>query len=291
MKPAHIILAVVISMIWGVNFVVAKSALAYFPSFFFLALRLTIVAVLLYPFIKKPDIPIRQLFRISFVFIVLHFGLMFAALRNGLDSSVAVVIDQLRVPFAVTLGYFLFGEEIGKRGVLGIVIALVGTFVIVGTPNITENYFAFWMLVGCSAAWAVYNVMVKGIGKMDAISFIGWVSILGAPQLYLISFALEGNQFSIILDAPWHSLVSLAYVAIGATIIAHSAWYYLLKIYPVSLVVPYSLLTPVFGMIAGLLMLKEQITWQLIVGGIFTIIGVAIVVIKAPRVAREGEEI
>jgi O-acetylserine/cysteine efflux transporter len=291
MKLPHVFLAIAVSLIWGINFVAAKAAVGYFPSFFFLAVRLTIVSVLLLPFIKKPEIPFRTLLTISITLTVLHFGFMYVALEHGLDSSVAVVIDQLRVPFAVTLGYFLFGEEVGKRGVMGIVVALLGTFVIVGTPNITHNYSAFWLLVGCSAAWAVYNIQVKSLGQMDPISFIGWVSILGTPQLYLLSFVLEGNKFPLLLSAPPIAIASLLYVAIGATIIAHGCWYYLLRIYPVNKVVPYSLLIPVFGMLSGILMLNEDITWQVIVGGILTIIGVSIVVIRAPKSAKEGDEV
>lgn len=291
MKLPHVLIAIAVSLIWGVNFVAAKAAVGYFPSFFFLAVRLTIVSIVLLPFIKKPDIPFSKLLTIAITLTVLHFGFMYIALEKGLDSSVAVVIDQLRVPFAVTLGYFLFGEEVGKKGVFGIVVALLGTFVIVGTPNIAQNHFAFWMLVGCSAAWALYNIQVKSLGKMDPISFIGWVSILGTPQLYLISFLLEGNKFPLLLAAPPMAIASLFYVAIGATIIAHGCWYYLLRIYPVNKVVPYSLLIPVFGMVSGILLLSEEITWQVVVGGVLTIIGVSIVVIGKPKFAKEGEEI
>jgi O-acetylserine/cysteine efflux transporter len=290
MKPAHVALAIAISLIWGINFVAAKAAVGYFPSFLFLAVRLTIVAVILLPFIKKPAIPLLNLIKISVVMMVFHFGFMFAALQHGLDSSVAVVIDQLRVPIAVTLGYFLFGEVLGKKGIFGIVIALLGTFVIVGTPNIAANYQAFWMLVFSSSAWALYNIQVKNLGEVDALSFIGWMSILGAPQLYLISFLIEDNQVELLLNAPKLAIISLLYVSIAATIIAHGCWYYLLKIYPVNRVVPYSLLTPVFGIISGVAMLGEKMTWQVAVGGLLTIVGVAIVVIKRPKIAKIGDE-
>jgi O-acetylserine/cysteine efflux transporter len=289
MKPAHVALAIAISLIWGINFVVAKEAVSYFPSFFLLAVRLTIVSIILLPFIKKPNIPMRRLFAISVTLTVVHFGLMFAALEHGLDSAVAVVLDQLRVPFAVTIGYFLFGEGIGKRGVFGIVVAMLGTFVIVGTPNITENYAAFWMLVGCSLAWALYNIQVKNLSDFNALSFIGWVSLLGAPQLYLISFLIEDHQLELLVNMPPMIIASLLYIAIGATIIAHGCWYYLLKKYPVSHVVPYSLLVPVFGMLSGVLMLDEELTWQIMVGGVLTVIGVSIVVIKKPKSAIVGE--
>jgi O-acetylserine/cysteine efflux transporter len=43
-------------------------------------------------------------------------------------------------------------------------------------------------------------------------------------------------------------------------------------------VVPYSLMIPVFGMLAGIVLLKEELSWHIIVGGLFTIAGVATIV-------------
>lgn len=290
MKLRHVALAIFISMIWGGNFVAAKSAVAYFPTFFFMTMRLVIVSAVLLPFIKRPQLPFRKLLKISTTLTVLHFGFMFSSLEHGLDSTVAVIVDQLRVPFAVTLSYFLFGDKMEKHGIFGIVIALLGTFVIVGTPNIMGNYAAFWMLVAASAAWAYYNTQVKNLEDLDVLSFIGWVSILGVPQLFIISSILEGDQLHLLTQLPPPSVIgSLIYVSIGATILAHGCWYYLLRTYSVNLVVPYSLLVPVFGMSAGVMLLNEALTWQVIVGGILTIIGVAVVVMKRPKAARGGD--
>ncbi len=291
MLPIHVVLAVAISLIWGVNFVAAKICVAYFPAFFLLAIRLSIVAIVLSPFMRKRQLPLKDLFKISVVLSVFHFGLMFLALQHGLDSSVAVVIDQLRVPFAATLGYFMFGEVVEKKGIFGIATAILGTFVIVGTPNVIQNYHSFWMLIACSAAWAYYNTQVKKLGQLDVLPFIGWISFFGAPQLFLISFLLEGNQLSLIPNTPHVVTFSLIYMSVITTIAAHGGWYFLLKKYPINRVVPYSLLVPVFGMIAGVMFLNEVITWQIIVGGVLTVVGVAIIVIKKPLAAESGDTV
>lgn len=289
MKPLHIILAVITSLIWGLNFVAAKAGVNYFPTFFFLALRMTIVAAVLVPFLRKISITKIQILKISIVLAVFHFGLMFSALENGLNSSVGVVIDQLRVPFAVAMGYFIFGESIGRKGVFGIFVAIMGTLVIVGTPNVIYNYTAFLMLVGGALSWAFYNIQVKNINNVNVLPFIGWIAIFSVPQLYVISYILEGNNVQLLLDAPAIPLFSLLYVAIAATILAHGSWYFLLQKYSVGTVVPYSLLIPLFGVMFGVVLLGEALTWQLIVGGVITVIGVAIVAIKKPSAAKGGE--
>lgn len=285
MPIPHILLAIFISIVWGINFVVSKAALVYLPPFFLLACRLTIVSILLIPFIHKPELPLFSIFRISITLTVFHFGLMFMALGFGLDSTVAVVIDQMRVPFAVTLGYFLFGETIGKKMAFGIMLALIGTFIIAGTPNVISNYYSMWMMIGAAAAWAFYNVQVKNLKDVHMLSFIGWIALFGAPQLFIISAIFETGQIEAIFKAPEIVIPALLYIAVFATIIGHGSWYYLLQKNPVSQVVPYSLMIPVFGMLAGAIFLKEAITWHIIIGALFTIGGVATIILtrKTPH--------
>ncbi len=110
------------------------------------------------------------------------------------------------------------------------------------------------------------------------LSFIGWISLFGAPQLFIISAIFEHGQYESLFIAPVDTILSLLYMAIFVTIIGHGSWYYLLQKHPVSQVVPYSLLTPIFGMVAGVIFLHEVLTWHIIIGALFTIAGVATIV-------------
>lgn len=289
MKPIHIALAIGIAIIWGVNFAIAKAAVSYFPTFFMLSMRLLIIVIVLAPFLRNRVLPLKDLFKISLIFVVGHFGLMFSALEHGLDATVGIVIDQMRVPFAVMLGYFVFGEVMEKKGIFGIVIAILGTFIIVGTPNIANNYAPFWMLISSSLCWACYNIMVKNLTHINPLAFIAWVSLLGLPQMLAISFVFEENQLHLLLNASTEQLLSLLYIAVAATIVAHGSWYYLLRTYPVNVVVPYSLLIPLFGIISGIVLLGESLTWQVVLGAIFTLAGVATIIIKKPKSAEAGD--
>lgn len=290
MTAKHIALALFVCLIWGFNFTASKYAVGYFPTFFLLSVRLLLVSVILLPFIKKPQMPFIKLFSIATMLTVVHFGCMFAALENGLNSSVAAVVDQTRVPIAVLMGYLFLNESIDKKIILGIAIAIAGTLTIIGTPNIVHNYPAFFMLLGSSLAWAFYNIQIKNLPEIDVLSFVGWASVIGAPQMMIVSYFYEGNNIGLLMSAPMMPLLSLLYIAIGASLLAHGSWYYLLKIYPVSQVVPYTLLIPFFAIIMGAVIMNEYIGWQVAVGGILTIVGVAVVVLKKPEPVIGGDE-
>jgi O-acetylserine/cysteine efflux transporter len=278
MQKLHMVLAVFIALVWGVNFVAAKAAMLHFSPFFFLGMRLLVIAVLLSPFLRYKPFSFWQMLKVSFTLTVLHFGLMFTSLQMGMSVSVAVVVDQLRVPFALILGYFLFGETLAKRGLVGVAVAILGTFVIMGAPSVVTNVESFWILLAATISWAFYNIQVKQMEEMNVFSFLGWASILGAPQLLAVSWLFEQDQWQQVQTATAMTWVSAAYVTLVATLVAHGCWYFLVKRYDINQVVPYTLLSPFFGMVAGILLLQEMISWETMVGGILTVSGVAMVV-------------
>ncbi len=289
MKPRHILLAIFVVTLWGGNFVAAKIALMHFPTFLLLGLRMALAAALMVPFMRK-GFRLDKAFQIAFVFTVIHLGSMFGAMRLGLDVSFAIIFDQLRVPFAVILGMFIFNEKIGWRTFAGIAVAIAGTALIAGTPHQGASTLAIIMAMMGGLGWAIYNVQLKQLGQVNALSFIGWISLLGTPQLFLLSWIFEDNQWQVITTATWEPVLAMLFTTIAVTIVAHGSWYYLLTLYPINKVVPYSLLMPFCGILFAVWMLDEHLTWAIMVGGMMTVAGIAIILWRRPAVAEAGDE-
>jgi O-acetylserine/cysteine efflux transporter len=286
--PLDISLSVLIACIWWLYFLAAKADVAFFPVFFLLGFRLLLVALILLPFIKTTGISIRKVFLISVTFSVIHCSLMFFALQMGLDVNVAVVVDQMRVPFAALVGFVFLHERLKSKSLMGMMVAILGTFVIMETPNALGNNFAFLLAVASSLAWAFYNLQLKDLGRVKLTSFIGLVSLFGAAQLLFLSALFEENQLELLLNMPLNVGFSIAYMVIPATIIAHGIWYLLLCRYPISTVAPYTLLVPVFGMFGAVFIRGEELTIYLLVGAVLTLIGVAMVVLRRPTTIKGG---
>ena len=77
------------------------------------------------------------------------------------------------------------------------------------------------------------------------------------------------------------------------TIIAHGGWYFLIQRYPISVLTPFGLLAPVFGVIFGVVLFSEPITIRFLIGGTITLVGVGIINMrtakKNPKAAPEPE--
>ena len=112
----------------------------------------------------------------------------------------------------------------------------------------------------------------------------GWIAILAAPQLLVASWLIEGPQWQNIPDATWISWAALLFQAIVIAIFTYWIWYNMMRRYPVNQVMPFTLLLPMIGVAAGALMRDETVTWQMIVGGLATVAGVGIIVIRRPAV-------
>jgi len=141
------------------------------------------------------------------------------------------------------------------------------------------------MSLGSTFSWGIANIFVKRVSDVPSQSLLAWMSLFTVPLLLLLSVLFEPNGFPLLSHAPLSAWLGLAYTVLASTVIAYGLWYYLLAKYTVSQVAPFSLLTPVFGIAAGQLFFQEALTEATLWGGAITIAGVAIIVIRRPKLA------
>lgn len=284
MKLHHVGLMLLCQAIWGVNFVVAKIGLGYFSPLFFVSLRFLLVAILLLPVVGLPRRKLWQLAALSVTMGVLHFSLIFSGMHY-LDAATGSIAVQLQVPFAAILAAFFFGEKVGWRRIAGMVVAFAGIVLIAGEPRFTGNLWPLLSVVGAALAWAVANVQVKALGEeFDAVTLNGHIALLATPQLLVVSWLLEGNQWPQLLAVGLAGWAALLFQSVVVAIFTYWIWYNMMRRYPVNQVMPFTLLLPLVGVLSGHVFLGEPVSWQMMLGGLATLAGVAILVIRRPAV-------
>ncbi len=278
------VFALTVAALWGGNFVNAKFGMQYFPPFLFTILRFGLVGLILLPFLKWPS---KDQFRYLFLLAVIlgtgHFAFLFAGLYHGLSIPTCIIITQLGVPFSCMLGTIFLKDHLGMWRSMGMVMAFVGLMLVVGTPEVAGNITGFIFTLIGAMLWGFANVIMKKMGDIHIFQMLGWMSLLSLPFLMLISFLFEANQFTLISEAPLEMYLSVGYTALFSTMVAYSLWYRLMRTYDMSQVAPFTLLVPLFGISIGQVFYPEIITWQVVAGGILTLLGVAIIVIRRPR--------
>ena len=289
--PLHILTLVFVTFVWGMNFAVAKIGLEQLPPIMIMALRWGLVGLMLAPFVPPPRGRWRPIVLISFSLGFLHFSLMFWGLSE-LDAATAAIAIQLQVPFAALLAAVMFKDTLGWRRAGGMAIAFIGVSIIAGEPKLEGHYVALAMVVAAACIWSVANIQIKLLGEINGMALNGWIGIFAAPQLALGSWLLEQDQLAALSAADWKAYASIVYQAVFVVAVGYGLWFRLIRSYDLNQVMPFILLVPVFGVMSGILVLGETISLAFVLGGVLTILGVGIIILRRPKlVAPEAERL
>lgn len=290
MKPVDLILVIVVMVIWGYNFVIAKYGLAELPPLLFMALRFALVAVLLVPFVRMPRGRWGDVLILAVALGLTHFSLMFSGLKH-VDAAVGAVVIQVQVPASALLAVIFFRDRIGSRRALGMAISIAGVAILAGEPRHSSALWAIGLIMLAAVVWAAANIQIKRMADLDPFTINGWMSLFAAPMLFCVSLLIEDGQWQAVQAASPRAWVAVAFQAIVVVILSYAIWYRLLRTYSVNQTMPYTLLVPVFGVISGVLFLGEPASWNLLLGGIATVAGVAIIILRRPKMVEAKAQV
>ncbi|VXC50638.1 putative amino-acid metabolite efflux pump [Pseudomonas sp. 8AS] len=262
MTPSHICLALLVTLIWGLNFVVIKVGLADFPPLLFCALRFALAALPLL-FLRGPlPAPLWRIVQIGLLLGVIKFGLLFVGMHLGMPAGLSSLVLQSQVFFTVLIAAVLLGERPSRRALCGLLLAAGGLLLIGAQRPLGDSLLAFALVVAAALAWACANIATKRSGATDMLRLICWVSLVPPLPLLGLSYLFEGPQAiaTALSQASWAGIGALLYIAFLATTVGFAIWSFLLRRYPASQVTPFALAVPVSGLLAGWLLLGEALT-------------------------------
>ena len=287
MRPIDLLQVLVVVLIWGLNFVAIKIAVMEIPPLTMTVIRFLIVGALLTPFFRPEKSQLKLLLLLSLTMGVGHFGLLFLGLR-GADAATAALLIQLGVPFSSILAAVFFADRLGWRRAAGMGLAFFGAGVLAGEPAGGTPVAIIALLVS-ALCWAGSNILIKRIPQLHPLTIVGWLSLLAVPPLTAMSLLFETDQLLAIRTADWTAWTALAYIVLASSVVAYYLWYRLIARLQVNQVVPFTLLAPVIGVAAGVLILGEAFTLYKAIGGLLTLAGVAVIQfrqIKGPKINR-----
>ena len=277
MKIKDIFIALLVPIILGFGFVIAKPAMQYFPPYLLMGLRFTIPALMLVWWFPLPKGLYFDLFKVSLIGSTLQYGLTYSGL-NIIDASSAVLLVQLEVPFGIIIAFFLLKEIPTVKNIIGLIIAFIGVFILTGAPNLEGKYIGV-LLVLCGAfTWSLGAVMAKSLSKkIGAFALMTWLCVFSGPMLLFVSTIIDGNPISYFFSANLNSWLTVIFLGFIMQPVGYAAWYYVLKKYPVNKVMPVLLILPVTGLITSIFLLGEDPPKQVFLGGFVIILGVALI--------------
>ncbi|MDN4601969.1 DMT family transporter [Paenibacillus sp. F6_3S_P_1C] len=275
------LLALLTILIWGTTFISTKVLLIDFTPVEILFFRFLIgyvVLLLIYPRSMR-----MTSFREEGLFIgaglcgvTLYFLIENIALVYTLASNVGIIVSIAPFFTAVLAHFFLNGERLHRRFIVGFGIALTGIILIGlnGSIILQLNPLGDLLAFVAPAVWAIYSVLMRKIGKLPyhtigatrKVFFYGLLFML--PALFLFEFHFDLGRF-----ANMANLSNLLFLGLGASALCFVTWNRAVNLLGAVKTSVYIYLVPVITLIASALILHERITWITLLGTLLTLLG------------------
>jgi O-acetylserine/cysteine efflux transporter len=282
---------IVVLALWSGNFVATKIGLNGIDVLFFSGWRFLIAGICGLPFLRMPGKNLGYLLIISLVLGTIHFAFLMYGI-HGAGAGASTIVYQLNVLFGVILGIVLFGEQFSYLRFACIFLAIAGLTVTLWQKVEFSVSLALVSVLTAAFIFAYAQIMVKKVKGMPGFTINTWINLLAAPQMFLLSYIFEGNQWALIPQVPIESILALLYTSALSGVFAYGFWYYLLQKYPVGAVLPMTLIVPLNAVILSLFLLGEVLTPQLAFGGAMILLSVIGIYlhdhIKMPHFARRN---
>lgn len=247
-------------------------------------LSLFIIATKGFKELAVPKVEIRTSVVLGFVLLGFGLGNVAVAEKHVPSGIVALIIAAL--PIWIAIFRFISGERPSARTWLGLVIGLVGVALLLkpgsvqsvsGEGSSTVIFYMFMVLIG-NIGWALGTFLAPRFPlPKNALVFTTYELLAGGVSLTLAGF-IKGERLGDFLDGSNWSWLWFAYLVTFGSIIAYSAYLWLVQNAPVSLTATYAYVNPVIAVALGAIFLDEVITMNYAIGGLIIVLGVLVVV-------------
>jgi drug/metabolite transporter (DMT)-like permease len=279
-------------VVWGSTYLAIRYVVDGLPPLLTAASRFLMASALIATFVlvKRGREPFRASARawlggagIGLLLLLGGNGGVVLAENSGLPSGLTALLIA-GVPLYVVLLRALLKDRPSNRTLLGVGIGFVGLGVLLlpGTRPSGVSVGAAVLVLGCSSLWAIGSVIATRIELPKDPLVTTLAEMLGGAVGLGVGGVVRGES---IPTSGVHAsaLIALAYLVVFGSVVAFTAYSWLLGTAPVSKVATYAYVNPVVAVVLGALVVGETITATSVIGGLITVVAVAVVVSEQPQ--------
>lgn len=275
-----------LAALWGPSFLFIKVAVGEISPLTLVLGRVAIGAAFLSAVLvsQRRQLPgDRRVWRILAFTALMQNALPWVLLSWGeqyIDSALASILNGTTPLFTIVLAHFLVeGDRITSSKLLGVVLGFAGLFLLI-LPSLALGVRAStWGIIAVTLASAAYGVaIVYGRNHLRGLP------PLVAPTTQLLLATLYMLPITLLIDRPWNlavpspaAMASLFALGIMGTGLAFIVYFRLLETADSTYLSMVTYIIPIFGVILGVLVLNERLTWHSLAGFALILLGVMVV--------------
>lgn len=282
----------IVAAIWGIASPVIKYTLNFTTPYSFLFWRFLITSIVFLPFfiyfIRSHPIKLKDVPKLAFLgFLGTPLTLILLFLGYQKTTSIDGVIISAAAPIFIVIGGALFlKEKVTRQEKLGLLIAVIGSLIIVVQPLLKGKALAFQnlegnlLVFGSVLSWAAFTLLSKKEFRhyhpFVITAFCFFIGLLVVTPFFLYENTVSHITYHISQQA----LPGILYMSLLSSVIAYTLYEYGLSLIEASEATLFAYLQPVFATPVALLWLREKITFPFILGALIIALGVLISEIK-----------
>ena len=271
-------------VVWGSTYLAIRWALESYPPFLLAGVRFLCAGVVFYAFLRWRGMapPTRTQWRnagmTSVLLLVLGNGLVCFAEQRVSSGIAAVAVSSMPL-FAAVFGG-LYGQWPSRREVAGLLVGFVGVVVLNLGNGLSGQTLGAIALLVAAASWAFGSLWSKRqdmpAGPMNTAAQM----LVASVVLLAIGF---GTGERLPAAPTWTATLSLAYLALFGSIVAFSAYLYLLEHARPAVATSYAYVNPPVAVLFGVLLAGESVGPFDLVGMAIILAGVAVITLRRGR--------
>lgn len=221
----------------------------------------------------------------------MQFALLFIGMHVGMPPGMASIIMQTQVFFSLFFAAIVFGEVPYLWQIIGALISFSGIGLVALHFDKNVSLLGFIFLLAASAAWGAGNLISKKYGSVNMIALVVWGCLIACIPMLFFSMIIEGPKAIIVSyhHLTWVGILSILYITYVSTWVGYGVWNWLLGRYPVSIVVPFTLLVPIVGVISAIIVVGEPFQFWKLIAGLLVMGGLGINLLGASLFMRKNK--
>ncbi len=277
---------IAIYIIWGSTYLANAWGIQSFPPFMFASLRFTSAGILILLFliikggftITKNQI--KETFLAGFLFFALGNGLLVWGLQF-IESGIAALIISLQPLVIGLMLWLVYKRAPGLMSWIGLAVGFLGMAMLVwqdGFVSSTHWLIGFGAILVAMTSWAYISIRINDRKKPDSIVKIAGLQMLFGGVMLAIMSGITGEYHRFYMDnINQKAIYSLIYLIFFGSIIAFSAFNYLLvKVSPIK-VSTSAYINPIVALFLGWHLNAEQLSLQSMLATVILLTSVFII--------------